>query len=158
MMYRSVLAWSVGLMLTLGVSLEAVPRGRPPSVQTAKPQAKVAASKRSKCSTRARRSVRRTHRRRGPSLPAGPSPERIGEIQQALGRAGFYTGEPSGKWDAATIEAMKEFQKSQGLEPTGKLDALSLQKLGLGSDVANLAAPRPALPPPSKDGKGQGVQ
>jgi len=38
---------------------------------------------------------------------------------------------------------MRKFQASKGLNPTGKLDALTLQKLGLGSETAGLAAPTP---------------
>lgn len=74
---------------------------------------------------------------------AAPTPERIGEIQEALTKKGVFTGTPSGKWDDSTVEAMKKFQSSNGLSPTGKLDALTLQKLGLGSETAGLAAPTP---------------
>ena len=70
-----------------------------------------------------------------------PTPDRIEEIQTALARENAYQGEPNGKWDAATIGAMKRFQSAQGLEPTGKIDALTLQKLGLGSEVAGKGAP-----------------
>lgn len=72
-----------------------------------------------------------------------PAPERIIEIQEALGREGEYSGTPTGKMDAATVQAIREFQESHGLIPTGKLDALSLQRMGLGSDVAGAAAPLP---------------
>jgi peptidoglycan hydrolase-like protein with peptidoglycan-binding domain len=72
-----------------------------------------------------------------------PTRERIIEIQQALAREGFYSGTPSGKWDAPTSQAMSSFQKAKGLTPTGKLGALSLQKLGLGSEIAGRAAPNP---------------
>src|SRR5262249_39713833 len=65
----------------------------------------------------------RGSRRRERSQKA-PTPERIREIQAALAREGSYPGQPSGKWDATTVEAMKRFQSSQGLTPTGKLDAL----------------------------------
>lgn len=73
-----------------------------------------------------------------------PTPDRIREIQQALAKTGVYAAEPTGKWDAATTEAMKSFQASHGLAATGKLDARTLQKLGLGSETTGVAAPRPA--------------
>jgi hypothetical protein len=38
---------------------------------------------------------------------------------------------------------MKKFQSEHGLLPTGKFDALTLQKLGLGSETAGLGAPTP---------------
>jgi peptidoglycan hydrolase-like protein with peptidoglycan-binding domain len=74
---------------------------------------------------------------------AAPTRERIGEIQEALAKKGVFAGTPSGKWDDSTVEAMKKFQASNGLDPTGKLDALTLQKLGLGSETAGLAPPTP---------------
>jgi Putative peptidoglycan binding domain len=70
-----------------------------------------------------------------------PTPDRINEIQEKLASKGVFTDTPSGKWDDSTVEAMKKFQTSQGLAPTGKLDALTLQKLGLGSQTAGVAAP-----------------
>lgn len=74
---------------------------------------------------------------------AAPTPERINEIQQALTKSGAYTDVPSGRWDDATVEAMKKYQSSHGLNPTGKLDALTLQKLGFSSETTGLAAPTP---------------
>jgi peptidoglycan hydrolase-like protein with peptidoglycan-binding domain len=75
-----------------------------------------------------------------------PSPDRIEEIQSALARNGYYQGTPNGKWDANTVAAMQKFQGDHGLDATGKLDALSLQKLGLGSEIAGVSAPRPVTP------------
>ena len=72
-----------------------------------------------------------------------PMPDRIGEIQAALGREGTYDGVPSGKWDASTEGALRKYQAAHGLSPTGKLDALTLQKLGLGSETAGVAPPTP---------------
>jgi len=85
---------------------------------------------------------RRRRRERGQRAPA---PERIREIQEALAKDGSYSGAPTGKWDAATSEAMRRFQAAHGLNPTGKLEARSLQKLGLGSEVAGVAAPIPPV-------------
>jgi len=74
---------------------------------------------------------------------AAPTPERINEIQEALARRGVFTGTATGQWDDSTVEAMKKFQSSNGLNPSGKLDALTLEKLGLGAETAGLAAPTP---------------
>ncbi len=76
-----------------------------------------------------------------------PTAERIRTVQEALARAGTYQGEASGKWDAATVEAMKSFQQGAGLEPSGKLDARTLQELGLGSPIAGQSPPRPVAAP-----------
>jgi peptidoglycan hydrolase-like protein with peptidoglycan-binding domain len=75
-----------------------------------------------------------------------PTPDRISEIQQALAKDGSFTGTPNGKWDDSTVEAMRKFQDAHGLNPSGKLDAKTLQQLGLGSHTAGVAAP---LPPTS---------
>src|SRR5260370_31092517 len=83
-----------------------------------------------------------SRRERGQKVPA---PERISEIQQALAKDGSFGGKPSGKWDDSTVEAMKKFQAGHGLNPSGKLDAVTLQKLGLGSQTAGVAAPLPPV-------------
>ncbi len=79
-----------------------------------------------------------------PASQKAPSPDRIREIQTALQREGAYQGDPSGKWDDSTVEAMKTFQDKKGLTPTGKIDALTLEKLGLGSETSGKGAPVPA--------------
>jgi hypothetical protein len=89
---------------------------------------------------------RRRRTRHHVILPKAPSAARTEEIQSALERGGFYSGDPSGKWDSNTQESLRRFQEAKGLPPTGKLDALSLQKMGLGSDVAGVSAPRQITP------------
>jgi peptidoglycan hydrolase-like protein with peptidoglycan-binding domain len=61
-----------------------------------------------------------------------PKPERIQEIQQALVHAGYLNGEPSGRWDDQTREAMRRYQADHGFPVTGLPEAKSLMKLGLG--------------------------
>ena len=89
--------------------------------------------------------------KRTPRGQKAPTSERIREIQDALSREGALDGKPTGKWDANTVEAMKKYQESHGLSPTGKIDAVTLEKLGLGSDTAGKGAPIPtassATPP-----------
>ena len=92
---------------------------------------------------------RRYSRRRHSSrmhLPKAPTPDRITQIQSALQRGGYYQGDPTGKWDSNTIAATEKFQSAHGLDSTGKLDAPTLQKLGLGSDIAGVSAPKPEVP------------
>ncbi len=90
-----------------------------------------------------RKSSRRSSRReRGQKAP---TPDRISEIQNALAKDGSYAGAPNGKWDASTIEATRKFQEAHGLNPTGKLDAKTLQQLGLGSPTSGVAPPVPPV-------------
>jgi peptidoglycan hydrolase-like protein with peptidoglycan-binding domain len=72
---------------------------------------------------------------------AAPTPERITEIQGALARRGVFVDAPSGKWDDSTVAAIQKFQSANGLNPSGKLDARTLEKLGLGSETAGMAPP-----------------
>lgn len=90
--------------------------------------------------TKSASAKRRTSRVRAQTAP---TPARITQIQTALAAHGAYRGQPNGKWDDSTTQAMKDFQSTNGLTPTGKLDALTLQKLGLGSEIAGRAAPLP---------------
>jgi peptidoglycan hydrolase-like protein with peptidoglycan-binding domain len=103
-----------------------------------------ATSKKTKSSSKKSR-----HSRREPTQKA-PTPERISEIQSSLARGGYYQGEPNGKWDSNTVAAMQKFQSANGLDPSGKLDATSLQKLGLGSGIAGVSAPRQPTPAQGK--------
>jgi peptidoglycan hydrolase-like protein with peptidoglycan-binding domain len=123
---------TVALLLAAGVLVSAVA-----AKATAASAAKASASPASK--PRGRR-TRHSRRERGQQAP---TPDRVSEIQQALAKEGSFGGKPNGKWDASTVEAMKKFQESHGLTPTGKLDALTLHKLGLGSKTAGVAAPMP---------------
>jgi peptidoglycan hydrolase-like protein with peptidoglycan-binding domain len=75
-------------------------------------------------------------------IQKAPTTDRIEEIQTALSREGYYHGDPSKKWDANTQDAMRKFQEDHGMTGSGKLDATTLQKLGLGSDIAGVSAPR----------------
>jgi len=89
-----------------------------------------------------RKSKKSNRRERGQKAP---TPDRISEIQQALAKGGSFTGKANGKWDASTIEATRKFQEAHGLNPTGKLDAKTLQQLGLGSQTAGVAPPMPPV-------------
>ncbi len=105
-------------------------------------QKKSAPSKFRNSSQRARSSKKSPRRERGQKAP---TPDRISEIQQALAKDGSFTGKPNGKWDASTMEATRKFQEAHGLNPTGKLDAKTLQQLGLGSQTAGVAPPMPPM-------------
>jgi peptidoglycan hydrolase-like protein with peptidoglycan-binding domain len=99
----------------------------------------------------------RHSKRREPRQKA-PAPERISEIQQALAKDGSFAGTPNGKWDDSTVDAMRKFQSGHGLNPSGKLDAPTLQKLGLGSQTAGIAAPMPPIATSSTTKAAQSAQ
>lgn len=93
-------------------------------------------------SKKLKRTSRRSRRENGQKAPTSG---RIIEIQESLVKNGVYSGQPNGKWDASTVEAMKRFQAGHGLNPSGKLDAKTLQQLGLGSSTAGVAPPAPLV-------------
>ncbi|MCC6860575.1 MAG: peptidoglycan-binding protein [Bryobacterales bacterium] len=99
-------------------------------------------------SRRTRRTARTTWRNR----QAAPTPERYREIQQALIEKGYF-GEPAtGVWGESSVEALKRFQREHDLEPTGKIDSLSLIALGLGPKYethTSNSTPRAGPPPGS---------
>jgi peptidoglycan hydrolase-like protein with peptidoglycan-binding domain len=105
-------------------------------------QKKSTSSKSANSSHRTKSSKKSQHRERGQKAPA---PDRISEIQQALAKDGSFTGKPNGKWDDSTVEATRKFQEAHGLNPSGKLDAKTLQQLGLGSQTAGVAPPMPPV-------------
>ncbi|MDE3170545.1 MAG: peptidoglycan-binding protein [Acidobacteriota bacterium] len=103
-----------------------------------------ASSKKSHRAAHYRHSRRRSYHHRV-RLPKAPTSDRITQIQTALARGGYYKGDATGKWDSSTVAALQKFQSSNNIDATGKLDAPTLQKLGLGSDIAGVAAPRPVV-------------
>jgi peptidoglycan hydrolase-like protein with peptidoglycan-binding domain len=136
MRLRTSITAGLALLLTAGTCSGSL-AGAKSTRSSAKPAASPAGKPRVKKSGK--------HSKRRERGQTAPAPERISEIQQALAKDGSFTGTPNGKWDDPTAEAMRKFQGSHGLNPSGKLDALTLQKLGLGSQTAGVAAPMPPI-------------
>jgi len=59
-------------------------------------------------------------------------PDRAREIQTALIREHYLTGDPTGQWDSASQAAMSKFQADQGWQTKLTPDSRALIKLGLG--------------------------
>ena len=139
------------LAIAAGVALACVSAwvaAAPAHASNAASRASARASRVAKSSSVSKASTHGKKKRRAKRVPGqkAPTPKRISEIQSALARSGYYQGEPNGKWDSNTMAAMQKFQSSNGLDATGKIDALSLQKLGLGSNIAGVSAPKPVMP------------
>jgi hypothetical protein len=70
--------------------------------------------------------------------------DRATEIQEALIKAGYLTGTPSGHWDSTSEAAMGKLQGDNGWQTKLVPDSRALIKLGLGpSTAANLPNPNP---------------
>lgn len=71
--------------------------------------------------------------------------QRTREIQDALLREHYLTGEPSGTWDATTQAAMRKFQADQGWQTKVIPDSRALIRLGLGPSREHLLNPESAM-------------
>ncbi len=107
--------------------------------QTSAPRT-TAASKSAKASKKSKHT--RSHRVRGQKKIDG---ERIRQIQEALADAHYLPGPPSGKWDAATEDALRRFQADQGWQTKVVPDSRALIKLGLGPSQEKLINPESAM-------------
>ncbi|MGO9318889.1 MAG: peptidoglycan-binding protein [Terracidiphilus sp.] len=81
-----------------------------------------------------RKGKSRARRPRGQQAIAS---DRVTEIQQALIREHYLTGEADGQWDERTKGAMQKYQGNQGWQTKLLPDARALKKLGLGPDYSN---------------------
>ncbi|HEX3819106.1 MAG TPA: peptidoglycan-binding domain-containing protein [Candidatus Sulfotelmatobacter sp.] len=72
-------------------------------------------------------------------------PQRAQEIQQALVRDHYLTGEPTGTWDSASEEAMRRYQADNGWQNKTVPDSRALIKLGLGPSKDHLLNPESAM-------------
>jgi peptidoglycan hydrolase-like protein with peptidoglycan-binding domain len=67
----------------------------------------------------------------------GIDSDRATEIQKALIREHYMTGEANGQWDSTTVAAMQKFQADQGWQTKLMPDSRAIKKLGLGPDYSN---------------------
>jgi hypothetical protein len=77
-----------------------------------------------------------SRRARRPRGQQSIQPERATQIQQALIREHYLSGEASGNWDATTIAAMQKYQADHGWQTKLTPDSRALVKLGLGPDYS----------------------
>jgi peptidoglycan hydrolase-like protein with peptidoglycan-binding domain len=68
----------------------------------------------------------------------------IRQVQSALAQRGDKEVVVDGKWSDATSAALKKFQESQKLEPTGLLNLRTLRALGFVNPLADLDVPSSA--------------
>lgn len=65
------------------------------------------------------------------------SPTTVRQVQEALNQQGYDVGQVDGAWSQQTAQALQNFQRAQGLEPTGQLNQNTLSALGIGSAQGN---------------------
>ena len=80
-----------------------------------------------------------------PKAQQGIDAERTRQIQQALIREHYLTGEPTGTFDEATKTALARYQEENGWQTKSLPDSRALIKLGLGPDKKGLLNPDTAV-------------
>jgi peptidoglycan hydrolase-like protein with peptidoglycan-binding domain len=63
----------------------------------------------------------------------GRSNDKVKQVQEALKQKGFDPGMPDGAMGPKTTQALREFQKSQNLQVTGRVDEKTASALGVES-------------------------
>jgi peptidoglycan hydrolase-like protein with peptidoglycan-binding domain len=64
-----------------------------------------------------------------PAPEAIPSKTQVTQVQENLKSLGFYQGEIDGVWGSQTQDAIRTFQRAQGLSASGMLDPSTLDRL-----------------------------
>lgn len=93
-----------------------------------------ASASRGHASLRRTKATRSSHSRAsaGHAHAMAMDSERATQIQSALIKQGYLSGEPSGNWDAASVAAMQKLQADNGWQTKIMPDSRALIKLGLG--------------------------
>ncbi len=102
-------------------------------------------------SSRKTHSSRKHHSRKHVAKSHGQQkidPQRAEQIQQALIREHYLTGEATGTWNDASQRAMERYQASNGWQTKVVPDSRALIKLGLGPDHDHLLNPESAMTSP----------
>lgn len=72
-------------------------------------------------------------------------PQRAEEIQEALIREHYMKGEPTGKWDQTSEDALRHYQADHGWQSKTVPDSRALINLGLGPSHDHLLNPESAM-------------
>jgi hypothetical protein len=121
------------ILISTGVVLLGLPRlaAAGPKVTRAKTQAHASL----RHTSNKRRSTLHVATHHLPTAVVMPM-ERATQIQTALIKQGYLTGEPTGTWDVQSISAMQKLQADNGWQSKVTPDARALIKLGLGPEPA----------------------
>ena|SRR6185503_13709706 len=115
------------------------------SMASATTPPKTQSSKLKAHSSKVHKSSHRSKKSRKPRGQQAIDTQRAHEIQAALLREHYLTGEPSGTWDASTQAAMRKYQADQGWQTKVIPDSRALIRLGLGPSREHLLNPESAI-------------
>jgi hypothetical protein len=74
----------------------------------------------------------------------------LSAVQQQLSAAGFDAVRPTGAMDRPTLDALRQFQQSRGLRPTGRLDDATRAALLRQAPALPGEGPPPSTPPAAR--------
>jgi len=127
LMPRKLLAFAIAPLLVLPVAQPAL----------------AAAARKHRTTVVASRGKKKTSKK--PIGPRSIEDGRAAQIQAALVKAGYLSGEPSGHWDAPSQSAMVKFQSDNGWQTKLVPDSRALIKLGLGPDNGSGVVTSPGM-------------
>lgn len=130
------LALACGALLVVGSST-ARAASDSSSAKTAK-SGKTAAARSHKTHKKVHKTRKASWKRHGQK---GIESARVREIQEALIRENYLSGQPTGLWDSRSKSAMTRYQADNGWQSKVVPDSRALIKLGLGPDHADLINP-----------------
>lgn len=135
------------VLITVALSIGCFGKTEPKTKKTVH-KTTVSHSTHSKASSK-KASARKSSRSRG---QAAPDSDRTREIQTALIREHYLSGEASGQWDSRTKEALTKYQADHGWQSKVVPDSRALIKLGLGPSREGLLNPDTAALSPHEMG------
>ncbi len=137
---KTILGWAcIAVLTALAVTLPAASTKKKSTSKT-KTASSSSKSKKSSSKSGSKKAVASKRGKKGTTTRTtwrnrqlAPTPDRYKEIQEALATKGYLNAEDAtGAWGQNSTDALKKFQADQHLDPTGKINSLSLIALGLG--------------------------
>jgi len=121
----------------------AAPTARKTQSKSGKASVKRVSATSHSSSSKSHKSLKRSKSRRSRGQKSIQD-DRARDIQTALIREKYLTGEPSGKWDQTTKDAMARYQSDNGWQTKSLPDSRALIKLGLGPSHQDILNPETA--------------
>jgi hypothetical protein len=146
--FNAVVALLLGCVFTLAARAQddaAAKRSTSASSGTASPQPPSSTSTSTKGKTPTASSKKRRKKSTQVRGQQKIDPQRAQEIQEALIREHYLSGQATGTWNEASEEAMRRYQADNGWQSKTVPDSRALIKLGLGPSKEHLLNPESAM-------------
>ena len=134
LLFRASLAFLLSAVVAAGSASATTTTHSHKKTSTAHSHSAHSSAHEARTTAKSRKGAKSRHKLHGQQ---GIDSSRATEIQQALIREHYLSGDPSGRWDDVTVAAMQKFQADQGWQTKLTPDSRALKKLGLGPDYSN---------------------